>query len=87
MKRNSDVQKTLWLIAIGLWLVTGVSVVALAFRMVGDTSTIFSDNAQVNVTGIENGFTFASSVLPLAIIVTICAIAWTVFCKSQAAKS
>ena len=88
MKANIVVRTVLLVIAIGLWLVTGIAGVVFFVRLTLAIPTAFSaDTSRPSDTVMENAFNVGSTASPYAIMATICAIAWTVFCKSQAAKS
>jgi hypothetical protein len=88
MKSKPAVQVTLWVIAIGLWLVTGIAGLVSFLRLTLAIPTAFSaDTSRPSDTVMENAFNVGSTATPYAIMATICAVAWTVFCKSQAAKN
>ncbi len=88
MKANFVVKTVLWVIAIGLWLVTGIAGLVFFVRLTLAIPTAFSaDTSRPNDAVMENAFNVGSTASPYAIMATICAVAWTVFCKSQAAKS
>lgn len=88
MKANFVVKTVLWVIAIGLWLVTGIAGLVFFVRLTLAIPTAFSaDTSRPTDTVMENAFSIGSTASPYAIMATICAIAWTMFCKSQAAKS
>jgi heme/copper-type cytochrome/quinol oxidase subunit 2 len=88
MKTNSVVRTVLWVIAIGLWLVTGIAGLVFFVRLTLAIPTAFSAvTTRPSDTAMENAFNIGSTASPYAIMTTLCAIAWTMFCKSQAARS
>jgi|GEM_PF-3495395 len=88
MKTNIVVRTVLWVIASGLWLVTGIAGLVFFLRLTLAIPTMFSaDTSRPTDTVMENAFNVGSTASPYAIVATICAAAWTVYCKSQAARN
>lgn len=88
MKTTSVVRTVLWVIAIGLWLVTGIAGLVFFLRLTLAIPTMFSaDTSRPSDTVMEHAFNVGSTASPYAIIATICAVAWTAYCKSQATKN
>lgn len=76
------------MIAIGLWLVTGIAGLVFFLRLTLAIPTMFSaDTSRPTDAVMENAFNVGSTASPYAIMATICAIVWTVYCKSQAARN
>lgn len=84
MKANFVVKSVLWVIAVGLWLVTGIAGLVFFIRLTLAIPTAFSaDTSRPTDTVMENAFNIGSTSSTFA---TICAVAWTMYCKSQSAK-
>lgn len=88
MKSSRVVQIILWVCAIGLWIITGIAGLVFFVNVLGGvwTPTGNSDRPRIDAL-LDNAMKVGSTSSTFAIVATVCAVGWTLYCKTQATKS